>query len=143
MSMDEKPLELSRYCVPYTPFRKKLEESTVCLVTTAAVRQRDQQAFAVEGDTSFRSIGGDVESSALTYDDAHYDHGCIDRDINCVFPLERLRSLAREGRIAGVTAAHFSLGFSQNLREMRQSTVPAVAHAVAAARPDAVLLTGG
>lgn len=143
MTMDPRPLELSRYCVPYTPFAKRLEESTVCLVTTAAVRQRDQAPFAVEGDTSFRAIAGGTPSAALAYDDAHYDHGCIDRDINCVFPLERLRELHAQGRIGGVAESHFSLGFSQNLRELRQTTIPSVAQAVSAARPDAVLLTGG
>ena len=145
MSAEEKPapLELSRYCVPYTPFRKRLEESTICLVSTAGVRQRDQQPFEVEGDSSYRRIAGALEASALTFDDAHYDHGCVDHDLNCVFPVDRLRALVREGRIAGLTEAHFSLGFSQNLRDLRQTTVPSVAHAVSAVRPDAVLLTGG
>jgi hypothetical protein len=137
------PLELSRYCVPYTPFRKRLEESSICLVSTSGVRQRDQKPFEVEGDSSYRRIEGALEASALTFDDAHYDHGCVDQDLNCVFPVDRLRALVREGRIAGLTEAHFSLGFSQNLRDLRQTTVPAVAHAVSAVRPDAVLLTGG
>jgi len=26
----EKALELSRYCVPFTPFKRKLEESLIC-----------------------------------------------------------------------------------------------------------------
>jgi hypothetical protein len=145
MTAEEKPapLELSRYCVPYTPFRKRLEESTLCLVTTASVRQRDQQPFEVEGDNSYRRIGGALPASALTFDDAHYDHGCVDGDLNCVFPVDPLGALVREGRIAGLTEAHFSLGFSQNLRDLRQTTIPTVAHAVSAVRPDAVLLTGG
>lgn len=145
MSPEEKPapLELSRYCVPYTLFRKRLEESTICLVSTAGVRQRDQKPFEVEGDSSYRRIEGALEARTLTFDDAHYDHGCVDQDLNCVFPVDRLRALVREGRIAGLTEAHFSLGFSQNLRDLRQTTVPTVAHAVSAVRPDAVLLTGG
>jgi D-proline reductase (dithiol) PrdB len=145
MTMEEKPapLEMSRYCVPYTPFRKRLEESTICLVSTAGVRQRDQQPFEVEGDNSYRRIGGALQASALTFDDAHYDHACVDRDLNCVFPVDRLAALVREGRIAGLTEAHFSLGFSQSLRDLRQTTIPVVANAVSAVRPDAVLLTGG
>jgi D-proline reductase (dithiol) PrdB len=140
---EQKPLEMSRYCVPFTPFRKKLEEATVCLVTTAAVRHMDDAPFLVEGDTSFRTILGSAQSADLRYDDAHYDHACVDQDINCVFPLERLRSLADEKRIGGLAEQHFSLGFSQALREMRDTTVPAVAREVERVRPDAVLLTGG
>jgi D-proline reductase (dithiol) PrdB len=139
----EAPIELSRYCVPFTPFAKKLEESLVCLVSTAGVRAKSDAAFNVEGDNSWRKIDSSLSASDLAIDDAHYDHGCIDKDVNCVFPVDRLASLAREGRIAGMTPQHFSMGFSQALRELRETTVPQIARAVAAARPDAVLLTGG
>jgi D-proline reductase (dithiol) PrdB len=139
----EKPLELSRYCVPFTPFRRKLEESLVCLVTTAGVRAKSDTPFNVEGDTGFRRIDSSLSAAELAVDDTHYDHGCIDADVNCVFPIDRLASLARERRIAGVTAHHFAMGFSQALRELRDTTVPQLARAVAEARPDAVLLTGG
>ena len=139
----EKALELSRYCVPFTPYKRKLEESLVCLVSTAGVRAKADPSFNVEGDNSFKRIDGSLSASELAVDDAHYDHGCIDKDVNCVFPIDRLRSLAREGRIAGLTDEHFSMGFSQALRELRETTVPQLARAVSAARPDAVLLTGG
>jgi D-proline reductase (dithiol) PrdB len=139
----EKALELSRYCVPFTPYKRKLEESLICLVSTAGVRAKSDSAFNVEGDNSFKRIDASLSASELAVDDAHYDHGCIDKDVNCVFPIDRLRSLAREGRIAGLTEEHFSMGFSQALRELRETTVPQLARAVSAARPDAVLLTGG
>jgi hypothetical protein len=139
----EKPLELSRYCVPFTPFKRKLEESLVCLVSTAGVRAKNDRAFNVEGDNSFRRIDASLSAAELAVDDSHYDHGCIDKDLNCVFPIDRLRALARDGRISGLTDAHFSMGFSQALRELRETTIPQLARAVAAVRPDAVLLTGG
>jgi D-proline reductase (dithiol) PrdB len=139
----EKPLELSRYCVPFTPFKRKLEESLVCLVTTAGVRPKSDMPFNVEGDNSFRRIDGSLSAAELAVDDSHYDHACIDKDVNCVFPVDRLRALAREGRIAGICVENFSMGFSQALRELRETTNPQLARAVSGARPDAVLLTGG
>jgi D-proline reductase (dithiol) PrdB len=139
----DKPLELSRYCIPFTPFRKKLEECSICLVTTAAVRRKEDQPFNVEGDTSFRVILSDATAADLAYDDAHYDHACVDKDLNCVFPIDRLTELAREQRIGGLAEKHFSLGFSQALRELRETTVPALVREVDKVRPDAVLLTGG
>jgi len=139
----EKALELSRYCVPFTPFKRKLEESLVCLVSTAGVRAKSDKPFEVEGDNSFRRIDGSLSATELAVDDSHYDHGCIDKDVNCVFPIDRLRSLSREGRIRGLTEDHFSMGFSQALRELRETTVPQLARLVSGARPDAVLLTGG
>ncbi len=139
----EKPLELSRYCVPFTPFGKKLEESLICLVSTAGVRAKKDTPFEVEGDSTWRRIDSSLKATDLAVDDSHYDHGCIDEDVNCVFPIDRLAALAREGRIAGTTAEHFSMGFSQALRDLRETTVPQIARAVSAVRPDAVLLTGG
>jgi D-proline reductase (dithiol) PrdB len=140
---DLKPLELSRYCVPFTPFRGKLEETTICLVSTAAVRQKDDPPFQVEGDATWRVISGDAEAKDLRYDDAHYDHACVDRDLNCVFPIDRLRELARERRVGGLTERHFSLGYSQALRELREKTIPALVREIDRERPGAVLLTGG
>jgi hypothetical protein len=140
---DAKPLELSRYCVPFTPFRGKLEEAMVCIVSTAGVREKRDRPFQVEGDSSYRVISGEVTGADLAYDDSHFDHACADQDINCIFPIDRLRELAAERRIGGLTERHFSLGFSQALRELREKTVPQLAREVDRVRPDAVLLTGG
>ncbi len=141
--VEAKALELSRYCVPFTPFKDRLEDAVVCLVTTAAVRHRDDRPFVTDGDTSWRVISGEAEGQDLRYDDPHYDHACVDRDMNCVFPIDRLRELAKEGRIRGLTARHFSLGYSQALRELREKTIPALVREVDRERPGAVLLTGG
>jgi hypothetical protein len=138
-----KPLELSRYCVPYTPFRGRLEEATVCIVSTASVRAKADKPFDTEGDATFRVIDGELSGSDLTYDDTHYDHACADKDINCIFPLDRLRELALEKLLGGVTERHFSLGFSQALRDLRERTIPRLVREVDRTRPDAVLLTGG
>ena len=143
MATEAKPLELSRYCVPFTPFAGKLEEARICLVSTAAVRHRDDAPFQTAGDTSWRAIAGDAEAKDLRYDDEHYDHACVDRDLNCVFPIDRMRELAAEGKVAGLTARHFSLGYSQALRELREKTIPTLVREVDRERPGAVVLTGG
>lgn len=139
----DKPLEMSRYCVPYTPFTKRLEDASVCLVTTAAVRSKEDTPFNVEGDITFRVIGSDATAAQLTYDDTHYDHACVDADLNCVFPIDRLAELGHEGRIGGLAEKHFSMGFSQALRELREKTIPRLVAEVEKVRPDIVLLTGG
>jgi hypothetical protein len=140
---EPKPLELSRYCVPFTPFKGKLEDAIVCLVSTAAVRTRTDEPFNTDGDATIRTIGGGSTGADLTYDDTHFDHACADQDINCIFPLDRLRELGSERRIGGVTESHFSLGFSQALKDLRERTIPELARLVDKQRPDIVLLTGG
>lgn len=143
MGGEPKPLELSRYCVPFTPFKGKVEDAVLCLVSTAGVRHKDDPPFVTEGDASWRVISGEAEAKDLRYDDTHYDHACVDRDLNCVFPIDRLRELARERRIGGLTERHFSLGFSPALRELREKTIPALVREIDRERPGAVLLTGG
>jgi hypothetical protein len=142
-AQEVKPLELSRYCVPFTPFRGKMEEAIVCIVSTAGVREKKDRPFEVEGDATWRVISSETTGADLAFDDTHYDHACADQDINCIFPLDRLRELAAEQRIGGVTERHFSLGFSQALRELREKTIPQLAREVDRVRPDVVLLTGG
>lgn len=136
-------IEISRYCIPWTPFKKRLEDAVVMLVTTAAVYHPADPPFDPEGDLTFRRIPGDAAAADLRYADNHYDHGCVDADLNCVFPIDRLHELAHEKRIAAPAEAHFSTGFTQALRDFRDRTVPGLVAEVAKVRPDAVLLTGG
>ena len=142
--MSERPvIEMSRYCVPFTPFRGPLEEASVMLVSTAGVHHKDDPPFVTDGDTSFRAIPGDARAADLRVADVHYDHGCIDADLNCVFPIDRLYELAEERRIRAVAERHFSLGFTQALRQLRDDTIPKLVREIERARPEAVLLTGG
>jgi hypothetical protein len=136
-------MAMSRRCIPYTPNRRPLSETTVALVTTAGVHLRSQDPFNPEGEKDFRVIPGDVDTAELMISHPYYDHADADRDVNCVFPIDRLRELSREGRIGGLTESHFSLGFSQALRDMREKTVPALVREIDRTRPDIVLLTGG
>jgi len=133
--------ELSRHCIPWTPFKGDLADATVCIVSSAGVRKKGDSPFNTEGDTTFRTIEG--SGADLTYDDDHYDHACADRDINCIFPIDRLSDLAAAGVIKRPTAKHFSYGFSMKLRELREDTFPKLLKDVESAKPDIVVLTGG
>jgi D-proline reductase (dithiol) PrdB len=118
------------------------------LVTTAGVHHKDDPPFDADGDLSFRTIAGDAAIEDLRVTDKHYDHGCVDADINTVFPLGRLRELAAPAagggpRIGAVASTHFSTGFAAALRQYKEQTAPAVAEQAALLRPDCVVLTGG
>lgn len=90
--------ELSRRCIPWTPLLKPVGECRVGLVSSAGVRMATDLLFDCDGDTSYRIIEASASGADLSYDDEHYDHACVDQDINCVFPVDRLREL--EGRPA-------------------------------------------
>ncbi|MGZ3598627.1 MAG: glycine/sarcosine/betaine reductase selenoprotein B family protein [Ktedonobacterales bacterium] len=137
-------MAMSRRCIPYTPRRRELREATFAVVTTAGVHLREQEPFNLEGDNSWQLIPGDVRADQLKVTHGHYDHRHADQDINCVFPIDRLRELAAEGIIGGVGDKHLGfMGYTQQLRDLYERAAPEMAKIVERSRADAVLLTAG
>ena len=141
---EQKHMTMSKRCIPYTPRTRELKESIFALITTAGVHLRDQEPFNVEGDNSWRVIPGDVHVSQLMVTHDHYDHQDADQDINCVFPIERLRELAAEGLIAGVSDKHLGfMGYTQNFRDLYERAAPEMARIILRSKADGVILTAG
>jgi D-proline reductase (dithiol) PrdB len=137
-------MPMSRRCIPYTPRRRELRDSVFALVTTAGVHLRGQEPYNLDGDNSWRLIPGDVRADQLMVSHGHYDHRHADADINCVFPLDRLRELAAEGVIGGVADKHLGfMGYTQQLRDLYERAAPEMAKLIERSRADAVLLTAG
>jgi D-proline reductase (dithiol) PrdB len=139
---------LSRKCVPFTPFDRDLAKSVVALVTAGGVHLTDQEPFNIAdelGDLSYRVIPPDVESSDLMVTHHHYDHSDADQDINVVFPIDVLRDLETEGFIGGVAKKHIGyMGYTMQLKAMYEGTAPAIANEIdKGSRADLVVLTGG
>ncbi len=135
--------------VPWTPFVKPLSECTVTMVTTAGVHHRDQKPFDMadrNGDPSWRVIDltRPLEDLMITHD--YYDHADADRDINVVFPVERLREFEREGAIAKVARYHY--GFmghitGPHIPTLINTTAPEIAQRIRQDGTDVVVLTPG
>ena len=135
---------MSKRCIPYTPRSRELKETTFALITTAGVHQRDQQPFNVDGDNSWRVIAGDSKHDQLMVTHDHYEHRDADRDINCVFPIDRLHDLVDMGIIGAVAPMHFGfMGFIPDGRLLRDTTAPIVAERLRDQGTDAVVLTPG
>lgn len=67
-----------------------------------------------------------------------------DRDINCVFPLERLREMAADGTIKGLNSEFFGMmGFTLRLKKVIDETGPQIARKIERSQTDLVLLSGG
>jgi len=135
--------------IPWTPFKKPLSECTVAIVTTAGVHHRDQQPFDMidkAGDPSYRVIDGTRPVSDLMITHDYYDHHDADKDINIVFPFERLREFAAEGIIKGLANRHY--GFMGHITGVHipaliNKTGPEVAQLIKQEGVDVVLLTPG
>jgi D-proline reductase (dithiol) PrdB len=142
--MDIRMSLLSRKAVPYTPVDRPLKGLTVALVSTAGVHRKSDEPYNLEGDERFYVFPGEVAAGDLMITHGHYDHADADRDINCVFPIDRLRELAAEGVIAGVSNKHVGMmGFTKKLTYVYEQVVPAMGKEVERSKADAVVLTGG
>lgn len=133
--------------IPWAHPKKPLAQSRVALVTTAGVylKNQFQEPFAAanrQGDPSFRELPApylDLADLGIAHD--HYDHRYAEEDLNVVFPLDRLRELARQGVIGQV--APFAYSFSGYLtRPLRMMTeyVPNVVERLRRAEVDLALM---
>lgn len=141
-------MEMSRKAVPYTPNNKPLSEMTIAIVSTAGAHLIEDEAFNTDGDASFRLMNGDVQTSQFTVTHGapmeHYNTDEPKKDINVIFPLDRLRELENEGYIGGVNNKHISMmGYAMRLKQILDETVPQVAKEITRSKADAVLLTAG
>lgn len=137
-------MTMSKRCIPYTPHTRELRETVFALVTTAGVHLRDQEPFDLAGDNSWRVIPGEVPTDQLLIAHEHYDHHDADQDINCVFPIERLRELAAEGIIGGVSDKHLGfMGYTQNFRDLYERAAPEMSRSILRSKADGVVLTAG
>jgi D-proline reductase (dithiol) PrdB len=136
------PVQIARACIPYTPFKRKLGDARVALVTTAGVYVEGMEPFT-DNDLSFRKIPGDVDTSELRVVAGHYDPSSAQADINCVFPLDRLRDLVSSGAVGKTADFHISMGLTTQLRKLKEDVSWTLAEEIARLRPDVVLLTGG
>jgi D-proline reductase (dithiol) PrdB len=90
--------------IPWTPLRKPLSDATVVLISTGGVHLRRDPPFHLNSDSSYRVIPGDAQPGDLAISHQAYDRTDALKDINLIFPIERLRELEAEyviGRLAG------------------------------------------
>ncbi len=132
---------------PWAPLRKDPRECVVALVTTAGVHLATDAPFDMgdrRGDPSFREIPSDTPGRLLAVTHDYYDHRDADRDVNVVFPLDRLRELRDRGEIGRTAPRHYSfMGhvIGPHLATLRDATSREVARRLGDAGVDLVVLS--
>jgi D-proline reductase (dithiol) PrdB len=104
--------------IPWTPLRKSVAESTVALVSTGGVHLRSDRPFNVNGDPNFRVIPGDAQGGDIAISHQAYDKADALKDINLVFPIERLRELEAEHVIGRLADDHYGFGLMGSARRL-------------------------
>ncbi len=140
----------SEIYVPITPksiwtdVTTELKDMTVGLATAAGVHLKDQDKFNLAGDFSLREIPGDIDPVELMVTHGGYDQGDVNKDINCMFPIERMNELAKEGFIKGLAPVNVGfMGGGGDQDKFKNETGPKAAEIFAEHEVDAVLLTAG
>ncbi len=128
--------------IPWTPLRRPVSECTVVLVTTAGVHLRSDQPFHLDGDSTFRVIPNDAQPGDLAISHQGYDRTDAIRDINLVFPIERLRELEAERVIGLLAKDHYGLGRLSSAERLMPA-IKEVARRIGESGVDLALLVPG
>lgn len=133
--------------IAWSPPARPLSACRVALVTTTGVRRRGDAPFDNRsrwGDWTYRAIPADVDPAELVVDHTHFDSEDAALDINCVFPVTRVRELAAEGVVGGVVPTHYSfMGFIPDPTRGLVESAAAVASALREVGADVAILTPG
>jgi D-proline reductase (dithiol) PrdB len=128
----------------WTPVTKELKDMTVALATAAGVHHKEQERFNLAGDFTWRKVKNEWPSNELMVSHGGYDNSDVNKDINCMFPIDRLNELAAEGFIGAVAPVHAGfMGGGGNQEKFKNETGPAVAAMLKEEGVDAVILTAG
>lgn len=135
--------------IPWMPSTKDLKKCKIALLTTAGVHLKSQPPFNMsdpDGDPTYREIPLNTPNSELMITHDYYDHKDADKDINIVFPIDRLKEMQAVGEIKEIAEINYGMmGHidEQHIKTLINVIAPEVAKRLKANNVDAVLLTPG
>ncbi len=125
--------------------KKPLSEALLSFVSTAGVQPRGTMPFDTVhpiGDYTFRRVPSDSKPTDLEIHQLKYPTRGAMRDLNVIFPVERLQELAAENIIGGLTGNCFSfIGYNMDPEMLEYKLAEDIADAVEAEKPDGVLMS--
>ncbi len=131
--------------VPLAPLRRPLAESRLTFVSTAGVQPVGSLPFDVVhpvGDYTFRRVPSSASPADLEIHQLKYPTDGAHRDLNVIFPIERLQELAREGVVGSLTPDFFSfIGYNMDPDLLEHTLAEDLAQAVADQHADLALLS--
>ena len=130
--------------VPLARLKKSLSESRLTFVSSAGVQPKGTMPFDVVhpiGDYSFRRVPSDSKPSDLEIHQIKYPTNGALKDLNVIFPIERLQELVTERVLGGLTPNFFSfIGYNMDPERLERTLAEDIAEAVVADGADVALL---
>ncbi|SHE92166.1 D-proline reductase, 26 kDa subunit [Clostridium fallax] len=128
----------------WAPVTKPLNEMKIAIASAAGVHLKSDKRFNLAGDFTYRLIPGDTSSSDLMVSHGGYDNSDVNKDINCMFPIDRLRELVKEGYIKEIAESNIGfMGGGGDQDKFRDETGPKIAQILKNENVDGVILTAG
>lgn len=130
--------------VVWTPVEESLKDMKVALATAAGVHLKSDKKFNLAGDTGYRVIPNDAPTEDLMVSHGGYDNSDVNKDVNAMFPIDRMRELAEKGFIKEVASTNIGfMGGGGDVQVFTEETGPQIAEELKNEGVDAVLLTAG
>jgi D-proline reductase (dithiol) PrdB len=131
--------------VPLASLSRPLSEARLTFVSTAGVQPKDTLPFDVVhpvGDYSFRRVPSASAPADLEIHQLKYPTAGARRDLNVIFPIERLQELRAEGAIGDLTPSFFSfIGYNMDPELLERTLAEDIADAVRDELADLALLS--
>ncbi len=130
--------------VPLAKLKKPLSESRLTFVSTSGVQLKGTLPFDTVhpvGDYTFRRVPSNSKPSDLEIHQLKYPTVGADRDLNVIYPIERLQELVEEKFIGELAENFFSfIGYNMDAERLERTLAEDIAEAVEAEKPDVVML---
>ena len=128
----------------WAPLNKPLSDCKVGFASACGVHLKTQTPYKLAGDMTWRKIPRDVDPDELMITHGGYDHTDVNRDINSMWPYQRMIELVDSGFIKEFceTNAGF-MGGGGDIETFTNEIGPEVAQLFVEQKADVVILTAG
>jgi D-proline reductase (dithiol) PrdB len=130
--------------IPLAKLKKPLAESRLTFISTAGVQPKNSMPFDTVhpiGDYTFRRVPSYSKPKDLEIHQLKYPTVGAKRDLNVIFPIERLQELAKEKIIGELAPNFFSfIGYNMDAQKLEETLAEDIAEAVNAEGSDVALL---
>lgn len=120
--------------VPLAPLRKPLSECRLTFISTSGVQPKASVPFDTVhpvGDYTFRRVPSASRVEELEIHQLKYPTAGADRDLNVIFPIDRLGELVAEGVIGGLTENFYTfIGYNMDPERLERTLAEDIAAAV-------------
>jgi len=126
---------------PWTALSKPLKEMNIALIASGGIYASGQIAFHHKDDLSYRVVDTEIESTQLRTSHFAYDMTPARENINVVFPIDTLKTLAHQGIIRSLSKrAYTFMGGIYSARKVRDLLAPHLLKALQEDEVDLALL---